>query len=664
MYQPINDKHGSGLRTRTKILIALFVLGIVFAAVFTPTYLLVNKNKDKHARCVLPEVADNPSAPHPERVEIVRVPLPPTAPSNDTGSCSLSINPNGTGCMDAGNFALQSGSFLPDGKHVVARLTFSGAPLPPSPSFIYSGDHIVILKVDGTVFSNGDSWKCITCGVPDSHAQGAQLDVLDYPQTFHDGMRLLVGVNVIDCSPFLLTDDECTPNATFIYPIHWSTSADGSGTGGSIRELRLHPDNNYLGFNSMVLTGTSVDQFGYVGRITFSPSPTSGTPLVPRYDITNVTCFSNPTPTSQVLYVNPKNSSELIFSPLAPSVGEFRGWSKDGQEVMWIGVPVESGNFDIMATNLSSGVTRRLTSNPGYTDPVDMSPDNKWIVVMDTRATDRMTFAAGMRGIPPLTDLATTATTASIRNNGDRRFFEPYLIDQYGDRGAYQGQLLTAEGDGSPGSINDPYWNGMADPRWAPDGTSVVFWQAFVTPPACGGINPLPCLNSTEPGQRRARVFIAKFPDRKPTPPYPIPPVPDTIPWATPYVPGSPPMHRPTIPNGTYVLRGRKSGYATCQITLTPQLTSVSANYTNYSDDGYFVIDGQEFASRNSTSPLVVQVFWQSNLTLSGCETGKKFTNPEGYFTTLDIMYPVVQSTGFLATTIGNTTYYSPNPGT
>jgi hypothetical protein len=131
-----------------------------------------------------------------------------------------------------------------------------------------------------------------------------------------------------------------------------------------------------------------------------------------------------------------------------------------------IGLPCESGNFDIMASSLATGATRRLTSNPGYTDPVDMSPDNEWIVVMDTRISERMTFAAGMRGIPPLSDLATSGTVASIRNNGDRRFFQPILIDKYGDRGAYQGQLLTAQGDGSPGSINDPNWNGMADPRY------------------------------------------------------------------------------------------------------------------------------------------------------------------------------------------------------
>jgi hypothetical protein len=35
-----------------------------------------------------------------------------------------------------------------------------------------------------------------------------------------------------------------------------------------------------------------------------------------------------------------------------------------------------------------------------------------------------------------------------------RRFFQPFLIDRYGDRGDYFGQQVNAEGDGSNGAIN------------------------------------------------------------------------------------------------------------------------------------------------------------------------------------------------------------------
>jgi len=48
-----------------------------------------------------------------------------------------------------------------------------------------------------------------------------------------------------------------------------------------------------------------------------------------------------------------------------------------------------------------------------------------------------MTFLAGMSGVPAITDMLSTSAVSSVRNNGQRRFFQPYLIDRYGDRGAY-----------------------------------------------------------------------------------------------------------------------------------------------------------------------------------------------------------------------------------
>ncbi|MEV7015977.1 hypothetical protein [Streptomyces sp. NPDC093991] len=52
-------------------------------------------------------------------------------------------------------------------------------------------------------------------------------------------------------------------------------------------------------------------------------------------------------------------------------------------------------------------------------------------------------FLAGMRGVPPLTDLLTTSAVPSVRNNRQRRFFQPYPIDRYGDRGDYFGQQIN-----------------------------------------------------------------------------------------------------------------------------------------------------------------------------------------------------------------------------
>jgi hypothetical protein len=156
--------------------------------------------------------------------------------------------------------------------------------------------------------------------------------------------------------------------------------------------------------------------------------------------------------------------------------------------------------------------------------------------------------------------------------------------------------------------------------------------------------------------------------DMKAAPPLAIPPIPSNIPWGIPYVPGSPTPTRSRFPSGKYVLKGEKSGFAQVEIAISNSTTtttiSVSANYTSYSDDGYHVIDGEESAIRNQSSPIIIELFWRSSLTLSGCERGTKVTSPDGYRVVLDLWNPVVESTGTLSTTLGNTTYTSPNPGT
>jgi hypothetical protein len=118
--------------------------------------------------------------------------------------------------------------------------------------------------------------------------------------------------------------------------------------------------------------------------------------------------------------------------------------------------------------------------------------------------------------------IVATAVAAPTRNNGPRRFFQPILIDRYGDRGSYYGQLVHAEGNASNGSLNDPNWNGRADPAFSLDSTRIVYWQAIVTSPACGGSNPLTCPVSTAPGGRVYCAILARLTGRMPTPPAPV----------------------------------------------------------------------------------------------------------------------------------------------
>ncbi|KAF2177524.1 hypothetical protein K469DRAFT_732386 [Zopfia rhizophila CBS 207.26] len=587
-----------------------------------------------------------PPPPEPEPISVTELPLPPVMPSTANGSCTPEINPRRTGCIDQ-SVGLQSGGFLSDGRHIVALVRFEGSPAAPDPTSIYTGSQIIIVKADNTTSPNGDSWKCLTCGLPPENELG-RTEALDYPQTFADGSRILAGTNIIDCRPFHLTSQECTPDRTRIFPLRWNTAVDGSGPGGSIRGLRLHPDNEYLGFNAATVTARKFNQYGYLARLSFNPSPTTGTPLSPRYDLVNVTRLFDPAAV-QSLSIDSKNKSLIHINPNAVTVGELRGFSGTGREVTYIGYPAESSNIDVFAADLSTGVVRRLTAHPEYCDPVDISPDDKWNVVMDTRGSGRQMFLAGMRGVPPITDLVSSSTTSSTRNNGARRFFQPYIIDYYGDRGDYFGQRVNAAGDGSPGSINDAYWNGMADPKWSADGTRIVYWQALAVPPAC------------------ARIMVAHLTSWTPLLPREIPPIPDTVPWRVKYEPGTPIPARPYPPQGNYVLEGEVSGFADVVITENGNkslMNKVGVTYHNFSDDGVYVLNGaEEVEVRNPSSTLNV-VDWYSDLERTGPSISTKRTGTGGFHLTIGILTNEFEANGTLTTTVDGVVYEQPGNGT
>jgi hypothetical protein len=367
----------------------------------------------------------------------------------------------------------------------------------------------------------------------------------------------------------LLIVEECGPNQVFIYPIRMEDKLDGSGPGASLRELLLHPDGLHIGFNVFSLTGDRLGQTAYIGRLRFNASPSTGSPSDPRYDLVDINQLYNtnaPQPLST-------NGDELIINQDAIIIGELRGFSGTGQEVLHLGYPYESCNIDVFAAHLTTGKVRRLTSHPGYVDPVQMSADDQSIVIRDNRGNDRTTFMAGLRGVPPIVDQITTMACSSVRNNGDRRFFQPYLLDRHGDHDGYYGQEINAASSGVPGSgaVDDPEWNGRADPWFSPDGTRIVYWQAKTVSPACGGENPLPCYNSTEPGGRTERVMFAHLTSRSPIEARQVLPMPRTIPWAVPYVVRDSAPLRPYPKEGSYTLKSQVSGYASVSLQRMPQ---------------------------------------------------------------------------------------------
>jgi hypothetical protein len=261
-----------------------------------------------------------------------------------------------------------------------------------------------------------------------------------------------------------------------------------------------------------------------------------------------------------------------------------------------------------------------------------------------------------MRGIPPLNDLITTGPVSSVRNAGDRRFFQPFLIDKFGDRGTYDGQQLNPT-DTGPGGLGDPNWNASADPRWSPDGTTITYAQIAA-----------PGATSTEPGDRHSRLIIARLTDRTPyayTPPAPLP---DQIGWGTPYQAGDPEPTRPLAPAGTWTLPGQTSGSARVVITHDDAkaiVAKVEVTYTNNTHDGTHIIDGTESVETlPDSTQTTTKTIWHSNLTLTGAHHGTKVTSEPGGFTlTIDLLTNHFDAIGTLTTTIDGTAYHQPTNG-
>ncbi|KAH8653751.1 hypothetical protein BX600DRAFT_471584 [Xylariales sp. PMI_506] len=390
---------------------------------------------------------------------------------------------------------------------------------------------------------------------------------------------------------------------------------------------------------------------GY-GRLQFNATSS-------RYDIINAYILSNPNLPPFISV----EGDQLLINRSAITVGELRGFTGTGKEITYVGYPWESCNIDLFACDLETGAVRRITAHPEYADPISVSPDDQWQVVLDTRGTDRLMFMSAIRTIPPITDLITVTAVSSVRNNGVRRFFEPYLLDMSGDRDLYFGQKINAAGDGSPGSINDPYWNAGADPRWSYDGTKVAYYQMFAAAPACGGSNPLPCRGSGYADGRQERVMVATFTSRDPLPITEVPEAADKVPWALEYVPGAALTAASTIPAGKYVHWGGVSGFANISILWDAENTTietVAVTYNNFSDDGLNVVTGFENVTYTAVNLTYGLWDWYSNITSTGPAVGTKLTSTDGFHMGIDVSYNLFGANGTLVSTIDGNSWYQP----
>ncbi|MFN2537278.1 MAG: hypothetical protein ABR549_03880 [Mycobacteriales bacterium] len=607
-----------------------------------------------------------PPAPARERVVVKQVDLGGTVAAD--GTC-----PDKTGCISGG----QVGDFLSDSRTFALVASYAGAPT-GSP---FSGAQVTLAKGDGSTFGNGETVKCLTCGTPAANKRGMTAD-LSYPQTFPDDKRILAGTNIVDCRPYLLASADCTPDNVHVYPIRWANAADGSGPGGSMREVRLAPDGVHVAWSHILLgplggvdpanpgKTTRLDELAYYGRLVFHAAPTTGTPVAPRYDVERVNLLLSPTGAFNDTFVrvDPHDPAKLQ-NHRAGSVGELRGFTGNGRRVVGM-CYASSNNTDICATELftKGALSERRTADPSYIDPVDVSPDDKRTVALEARQHGRFNYIAGLPGVPPINQvlLASGGAAASGYRNGEHRFFQPYLLDRFPERDGYEGQQLNActgrDTERTPNSICDPNWGTQADPRWSPNGTRVVFGQNNAVAPDCEGTTGV--VECSAKQGRQYRALVAQLVQRKPLRPLTVPTLPDLVPWATPYKPGDADPVRPHVPSGTYTLSGKHSGSATVVVVESPdkaEVIAVSAVYDAFSDDGKNVLSGTE--SVTNAGGAAGPVTFHSALQLSGAHTGSRVTSPGGFtITVVNAFTGEMAYAGLMTTVLDGQAYLPPLP--
>ena len=90
---------------------------------------------------------------------------------------------------------------------------------------------------------------------------------------------------------------------------------------------------------------------------------------------------------------------------------------------------------------------------------------------------------------------------------------------------------------------------------------------------------------------------------------------------------------------------------------------NVSVRYTNFSDDGAYVLSGTESVSGTFPNSLTTKIDWHSDLTQSGYAHGTKKTSAGGFHLTINIETNIFQATGTLTTTVDDRTYQQPADG-
>lgn len=408
-----------------------------------------------------------------------------------------------------------------------------------------------------SVAPDGDDFRCLTCAISPGSPP------LMKPIAFDDGRRVLVRVGnqtpftngthaVLECSPSVAQCDEpeLVPVEVPADPLIIQPQ----------REFRVAPGGDRVG-----LTQMRANRRG------------------------------DPTYVAIVAGLRRDGDRYVLDDPRVVSDrGELKQFAPDGGTVYiseFVEGP-EAGNGDVMAIDLTTGESNRVTTYPDYDEPVEPSPVSEWLTVGSARGAVIFEPLAQVRR-PNVIGAALSPLALYLFNTYRDELLEPWLITARGEANGELGVLLN------PGSI-EAGWEGRMIPNWNPDGTRIVFWEADSASTA----------GSADAG---SRLVVSTVDGLGPGGERPVPTTPD-LGWA--------PRLAGYAPGGPYIPESRDgaaSGRMDVTVTSAGALT-IDVTYTGFSDDGEWVLDGTEWIM-NAGGPTG-SVEYAADIRVSGGHTG------------------------------------------
>lgn len=409
-----------------------------------------------------------------------------------------------------------------------------------------------------SVAPDGSDFRCLTCATA---APGAP--PLLKPIPFSDGARVLLRVGnqtpisaadhaVLECAPSVL---DCA--TAVLVPIEPPSASDANVVQDQ-REFRPAPDGSHVGFTQVRGDGGgSATTTAIVGRLERAAD---------RYLV--------------------------LDAHVVSTLGELKQFTPDQQGVIVAAFsqnPFGAANPDDVRIDLATGAVSRITAQPDYDEPVEISPDGEWLAVGSGRGGAFFSVFSQVPR-PGIVNVGLEAVTAFFFVNHRDQLLEPWIIDRYGERGDYVGQQVNPESSAAG-------WDARTIMNWHPDGTRLTYWEGATT----AGVVP------------STRLVVATLSSRTPVAtsilPQPIPPL-EWAPVLAGFVPPAiVPASRP----------GAVSGVASVSYTAgSPQHLTVV--YDDFSDDGRAIVDGTE--SVVWTSGLAGEMTYDAAVTLRGCRQG------------------------------------------